>query len=227
MKWLISILFSPGSTATALRTTPRWVIAFLVLAAISCGLRSLAQPYILTSTLAHLPASATEADKQVVIENLTQQFPATLAFLPIRLLLGWGTFAVALYYIAGALGPPTKVRFTHILALEVHSESTSVIANAASVVALMISPSGSLLTTPLSVASIVPSGSFVLNSLLTTLNIFTLWQIVIMTIGIKVMTGFGRIKSAIIVLLVWALSLLFTIGALKLVQDQMRLLLST
>jgi hypothetical protein len=225
MKQLLTTLLAPQRGTAELTATPRWGSAFLLLALTSVALRWIAQPFIVQSTLAHLPPSVTEADKQVVIDNLMMELPATLGFLPIRLLIGWGAFAVVVFFVTRALAPLNKVRFRQIFSLEVHAEATSVIAHAASVVAMVLSPKATIQTTPFSLAQVVNGGSFVVDSLLTSLNIFTLWQVVILTIGLSSISGFRKGKSAVIVLLVWTLSSLFTLGALKLLQDQMRLLL--
>lgn len=54
------------------------------------------------------------------------------------------------------------------------------------------------------------NGSFTIKSLLTSLNIFILWKTGILMTGISVLSGFGRLKSLSVILLILALSVLFT-----------------
>ena len=120
------------------------------------------------------------------------------------------------------------IRFSQVFSLEVHSEATSVIA---SLVVTMLTLSNPLMNAgpasmPLSALSFIdPDQSFVVKTLLASLNIFTLWQILILSMGVSLFCGFGRMKSALIVVLAWAFSALFNLGALKLVQDELHLLL--
>jgi predicted RND superfamily exporter protein len=113
-----------------------------------------------------------------------------------------------------------------MFSLEIHTEATSVIANLAAMVLAVTNANAGSVAVPFSLAGFIGGDqSFIVSSLLTSLNIFTLWQIVLLTIGVSIVCGFGKTKSTLIVLLVWSLSTMFNLGAMKLLQDQLHLLL--
>jgi hypothetical protein len=217
-------MFRPEKAAVEIRSHPRWLFPFIFLASISVVSYALVHPLLVQKTLDHLPLSATKADKQIVADNLSRELPAKLAFYPIRLFMGWSAFALVLLYVCRSWGTREPVRFRQMFSLEVHSEVTSAIGGViATISALSI---GAVGDTPLSLAMLfsLPS-SFIINALLTSLNIFTLWRVIILTSGVSVLCNFGVTRSVFLVLLVWLLSLVFNLGSLKLLEDALHLLL--
>ena len=228
MRLILPAFFGPRKTSELLKSNPHWLGAFIVLAILSSTCYGLMHLSLVQSTLAHLPSTATDADKQIVRESLNQELPAKLAFFPIRLFIGWSAFSLTLFYTCKAFAPREVVRFSQVFSLEIHSEVTSVIASLVVTVLTLSSPSMATepAAIPLSVLNFIGHDqSFIVRSSLMTLNIFTFWQILILSAGVSVFCGFGRIKSAMIVMLAWAFSALFNLGALKLVQDELHLLL--
>ncbi len=226
MRLLLQTLFTPRKAAELIKSNPRWLGAFLILSVVSTVCYALVYPNLVQATLDHLPPTAIEADKQVVIETLQRELPAKLGFFPIRLFIGWSTFSLALMYVCKAFAPLDPVRFRQALSLEVHSEATSVLSHMAAMVAVLLNANANPSDAPLSLAGLIGHHQdFVVNSLLRSLNIFTLWQVIILTVGVSIVCGFGKIKSLCIVLIVWSLSTMFNLGALKLLQDELHLLL--
>jgi hypothetical protein len=209
-----------------IKSDPRWLAAFLILSIVCAGVYAIIYPYLIQATLAHLPSSATNEDKQIVMQSLNLDLPAKLAFLPVRLFIGWSTFSLVLLYACKAFAPSETIRFRQIFSLEIHAEATLVIANLASMLVAVTNAHAGSVDVPFSLAGFIGGDqSFIVRSLLTSLNIFTLWQIVLLTIGVSILSGFGKIRSTLIVLLVWTLSTMFNLGAMKLLQDQLHLLL--
>lgn len=160
------------------------------------------------------------------MQSLDLELPAKLAFFPVRLFMGWGTFSLALFYACKAFAPRETIRVRQMLSLEIHTEATSVIASLAALVAAATKTNAGSVEIPFSLAGIIGGDqSFIVRSLLTSLNIFTLWHIVLLTVGVSVICGFGKTTSTFIVLLVWSLSTIVNLGAMKLLQDQLNLLL--
>ena len=86
--------------------------------------------------------------------------------------------------------------------------------------------SGMPAVTPLSLAGPVGGDqSFMIKSLLTSLNIFTLWYILLLTIAVCTLCNVGRMRAIVIVLLAWAFSTMCNLGTLKLLHDQLHLVL--
>lgn len=226
MHSLVLTLIQPRTASHRIKSNPRWLVTFLVLAALSTVSFAVVHPYLVQATLQHLPSSATDSDKQVVVDTLYRDLPAKLAFHPIRLLIGWMVFSFILLYVCKAFAPQEAIRFRQMLSLEVHAEATSVIATLVAMIATVAGADSGLANVPLSVTGLFGQDqSFIINSLLASLNLFTLWQLGILTIGVSVLGGFGKLRSTLIVLLVWTLSVLFNLGAMKLLQDELHLLL--
>jgi hypothetical protein len=221
---LLLTLTSPQRAAQRIRTAAHWVPAFLLLAAISTICFGLIHPSLVQLTLDHLPPGATNADKLVVAERLEKELPTQLAFFPVRLFIGWSLFSLVLFSICKAFAPSAPIRPGQVLSIVVHAEVTSVIASLVTVVGVLLHVNSDPTATPLSLGAFAARDqSFVIKSLLTSLNIFMLWKIGILTAGISILSGFGRVRSLSVVLLVCTLSLLFTIGAMKVLQDQLHL----
>ena len=226
MLTLLFTLISPRRAAERIRTKPRWVSVFLLLAAVSTLCFSLNHPSLVQLTLDHLPRTATNADKMIVAERLEKELPVQLAFFPVRLFIGWSLFSAVLYFICKAFNPPAGIRPGQVISLVVHAEVTSVLASLVTTSGIILQIGTDPAATPLSLAALAARDqSFIIKSLLTSLNIFTLWKIGILSTGISILSGFGRVRSLFIVLLVFALSFSFAIGAMKVLHDQLHLLL--
>ncbi|MBM2841497.1 MAG: hypothetical protein HW412_2025 [Bacteroidetes bacterium] len=211
-----------------LKSNPRWLGAFIVLTIVSATCYGLIHTYLVQSTLAHLPPTATNVDKQMVANSLNQELPVKLAFFPIRVFIGWAAFSLTLFYLCKAFTPRDPIRFSQIFSLEVHSEATSVIASLVVAVLTLSNPTMNTgpASMPLSILNFTDQDqSFILKTLLSSLNVFALWQILILSVGASVFCEYGKIKSALIVVLAWAFSILFNVATLKLVQDELHLLL--
>ena len=211
--------------AQRIQSTPRWLTPFLILAGLLVVIAIAMHPYVVTSTLQKLPPTA---DKVQANEILRQEIFLRSAFLPFRFFIGWGSFSLLLFYFCMAFRPPEKVRFTQILALEVHAEFTFVLAQAvmlASKVYIFSSTGIDRIGQVLSMAWILEPGSdFVYSTLIATLNIFTFWYLVLLAAGVSVLCGFRRFQAFLIVAAVWTVSAGINVGILKLLKDTMHLL---
>lgn len=221
------LLFSarPIRGAKLIKSTPRWLAPFLLLAGLLVVIAIAAHPFTVADTLQKLPLSA---DKGEAVEILDQELFMRSAILPFRLIAGWGSFALLLFYFCMAFRPPEKVRFAQILALEVHAECTSVYAHAVALAWTAFSEVPGEIqhrAQQLSLASIIgPGGDFVSSTLLATLNIFTFWYLVLLAAGVSVLCGFRKFQAFLIVAAVWTVSAGINIGILKLLKDTMHLL---
>jgi hypothetical protein len=220
MKALLTFPFLPRSGARLLQERPRWLGPFILLAVLHVALRLLAEDQNVRDVLAHLPPSATAADRAAAAASFSQSLPSRLLFLPVRLLIGWSVFAGTLYLFIRSLAPAVPVTFVRVLALEVHAEPAMLLgAIGTSLGALLVPQEGmNAVRAPLfSVAAFV-QGSFPppVVSLLATLNCFTLWYVVLLATGIRVLFGMTMRTAAVIAAAAWALSVLFDTGFLSL-----------
>jgi hypothetical protein len=221
------ILVSPRGVAERLKTHPHWLFAFLVLCgallAINIALHSVSSE----ATLQHIPPSASPSEREYLKQMLDQDIILRLLFLPVRLSIGWGSFALALYYLCLAFRPPESLRFVQIFALEVHAESALVLGQLALLIqSLLAAPAGSFaaLIPPLSVAALLPSPvDFAHLAVLVPLNVFSLLYVWILTLGVAHFTGFSRWKAFVVVVCVWVVAVCFNAGTLVMIRTALHL----
>lgn len=207
---------------------PRWLLFFLVLSGISILVEVLIQPYLVQSVLNHLPLSVTEYDKLSVVQNLNQEFFTHAAFLPIRLLIGWGLFGYFLYYICTFLSPQKSFRFVHVFSLEVHAESAVILGKIAMFVRLVSEPVNiiSRLTIPFSCTDFIVMKNYAAFTLLNSVNFFTFIYIPILSIGISTICEMSKVRAFIATCIAWAIAILFNVGSIIVLQNVFRLLVN-
>jgi hypothetical protein len=179
-----------------------------------------AEQQTITAMVDHLPPSATAADREEAASVFSATLLARSLFEPVRLLAGWSAFAGALFLIIRSLSPAGPVTYVRVLTLEVHAEAVLLIGGAATALHAMLTPAGGgdMPRIPLmSLAPLLPvSASPAVVALLATLNIFTLWYVVLLAAGIRVLFGMTVRTAALVAVSAWALSVLFDTAILTL-----------
>ncbi len=205
MKTLGEILFRPRRVAQQLRARPLWLGPFLCLSLASVVLYVLQYDRQIRDVLLHLPGTASHGE---VVEILRGDLWRECLFLPYRLALGWGGFACLLYLSGLAFRRERTAGYRHVLALEVHAEII-------------------LLFPPLLMVAGIPSpsldllfpgepGGFLLQSLLRAANCFTLWYILILSIGMAVLFELRFRAAFLLVAICWGLTESLNAGVLAL-----------
>jgi hypothetical protein len=212
MKTLFIFPFLPFRGARALRARPRWLVPFLVLALLHIALLVSSERATLNAVIAHLPPGATTAEREEVGSMVNATRLTQYLFEPVRLLAGWSAFAGLLYLFIRSLSPPGPVTFVRVLTLEVHAEA-----------ALLLGGIGMQIPV-LSAVSLLPATSpYPLVALIATLNIFTLWYVVLLAAGIRVLFGLTVRTAALVAVSAWALSVLFDTAILTLLVTTLHL----
>jgi len=210
MPTLLLIFLHPVRAAEELRRTPRWLGAFLVIAAGLVALRLASHSHLVESTLAAVPATATAAHLAWARSILDGDLLLRSLFLPLRQVVGMGAFAFFLFLLCTAFDPPVRARFKQVFALEIHAEALNLIGGCISlVIAMAGSDSGT-----------AGVGMF---ALLTSAKIFTLWYVVALSAGLPVLFGFSRLKAGLLASTAWIVSVLFNLLLLESVSASMHL----
>jgi hypothetical protein len=207
MTGLADTLIRPRRAILRIDQDPQWIGAFAVLAAASLLLFGLHYEQSSREVLSHLPATADTAEREALARAFREEFWRNLFALPFRLLFGWGAFAFALAVSARAFSRARGVRYRKVLALEVHAEA---------ILLLPLILQSVNLPTPSMAMFFASSQNFLLNSLLTSVNIFTLWYLLVLAAGITVLCSVRHRSGLVLVPVVWALAQLLNIGALTL-----------
>ena len=205
---------------------PRWLGAFIILAVASVLILIVEYSFRAHQTASLLPPSAFDVDRLAAEQFLQTELLTRCAFLPVRLFTGWISFALVLYYTCVAFAPAQRIRFKQIFALEVHAEAILVFGTlVAAVYAMLSTPAeGTIPIVPLSAASFMPGINGLMLLFMNSVNLFQLLYVVALVYGIRQITGFGRVKSAFIVLIVWAVCAFTNIAMIKFVQERVHLL---
>jgi hypothetical protein len=203
---LVRFPFRPSLESGVLKKHPRWFVSFLILSVACVVLFALRYQETVRTTIDHLPQSAGTEERRHAADVVSGERLLRSLFLPVRLFTGWALFALVLFLSCKAFRPPEGIRFTQFLALEIHAE-----------LILLLSSVAAILRLPQSGEAWLSSQStdFILRTLLTTINLFTLWYIVALTAGVSVLCGFSKRKAFLIVAGVWVISLCLNLGVLN------------
>lgn len=210
MPTLLLIIARPFRAAERLKQEPRWLVAFLLIAAGMVVLRLAWHPQLVQSVVAALPPSATPGDQAWARAVLDEDLFLRCLFLPLRQLAGMAVFAYALFLLCSSLNPPARAHYRQLLALEVHAELFNLFGGWLSWALLLWIGDGNW-----------PENHLI--SLLTTKEIFTLWYLIAMTIGITVLFGFSRLKAGLLATTAWIVSVLFNTFLLQSVTTSLHL----
>jgi hypothetical protein len=219
----LRFVMQPRVVAARLAAAPRWGTAFLLLAGLTMLLQVLSSHAVTSATIAHLPASATPEDQRRIADFLAEELPYRLAVLPFRLLAGWWATGWLLYACASLVGTSKPVQIAPCFALEVHAEAVWVIAGIATLLQRLVFPAWSTiadLAPPLNAAQCAGPGlDERLHLLLTSINFFTLWYVVVIGAGISVLFGVRKRKAFLVAAVVWAASTGFSTTVLYLLRN--------
>jgi hypothetical protein len=226
MKSILRILWNPRLSLADLKTQPRWIVPYFILAAVSIILYLVTFEDSIRFTLSKLPASANEVDRAVIADAFRQDLGARLLFLPIRLFVGWASFALFLFLLCNSWRSAVRVRFQQIIALEVHAEATLLLGSVCAVVLFWLrnDPNpGAWVSLPLGLDAVVHPGVGVPVTLaLNAVNPFSVWYVIVLGMGIRILYQFRVINAFALVLVAWGMSVLFNVTIIVLLRDALR-----
>ncbi len=209
---LLLILVHPFHAAGRLADKPVWIVPFLILAFLTAGALISHHPAQVETTLRHLPSHLTAAERDGVREGLDGRLGVRALFLPARLLAGWSVFALFLFVVCRTALPGSPVRYTPLLALEVHCEAAQVAGAWLLPVLARILP-----------AWLVNPGEALGGPLLNSLNISTFWYVALLAAGVSVLCAARPLKATLLVLLVWGSTLALSTAVFRLLRDALHL----
>ncbi len=220
---IVEMLIRPRRGAEEIGRRPRWLLAFVLLAALGIIAVLISHGTAVESTIGRLPSSVSGAGKELVRRTLDAELPLRCAFLPFRLLLGWGCSAAGLFLVLKAWRARGPVAFRQLLAIEICSEGTTMLGNLARSVS-MLAMHNNLNPAPWDLGALLPSVSNpALLAFASSVNPFSLWYIVILTAGVQTLYGLRTLQALAGVLVVWALSVLINGAVLLALRDAFHL----
>jgi hypothetical protein len=164
-----------------------------------------------------LPPSATDGDRLAAAQMIWQSAAVRSLFLPVRLFVGWGIFAVCIFWGTGFLVPRRPLRFREILTLEMFAE---LIPSLGALLAALLAPTQAASALPsgsgFSLIALAPAGNWFIKMLLANANLTQLLYIVVLVAGISKISGLSVLKSASVASAVWLLAVTTELSFLQL-----------
>ena len=196
-----ALLPDPVRRGDSLRSRPRWVVRFAVLAGlyVILGLAGSAGRTALTERW--LPPAATAEARDAAGEALLGGMGIRSLFLPVRLLAGWSTFALLLYYACRIWNAREGYRFAQILAAEVYAEGAVFAGAVTAFAAVLLGRGGPAVPwIPLGLDMVVTAEDFTGRYALNSFNVFSAAYVVLLSVSVSAMIGLARTKAFISVI---------------------------
>jgi hypothetical protein len=215
---LAGVLFEPVTTLRSIAERPDWIVPLIVLALISLGSVLVITSHIDIERSIREQAAARDTppdqvDKQIEIAKKIQKFtaPLVVVFTPISLAIVAGVFLLA-FRIFGGEGT-----FRQAFAVTVYSWLPLAIGG---VVTTIIVATRGLVTQQEVVSMLRSNLGFlvdlhdhkILYTLLSQLDVFTIWTLSLFVIGYAFMSRLSRAASASLVIGIWLVVVLFKVA---------------
>jgi len=215
---LLNILATPTEVFIELKQRPKWVAAFALISLISLTCAWFLKPALDQLAYAELTGKLAEKQIERVLTNAEPAWYVSLLLTPVRHLVRWFVAATIIWSSCVLLGAE-ELKFKTIYSVVVHSELILVLMGVVSV--LLVYLKG--ITSIHDITDLQPIlgldylmrdglGSPAVIRLLHSINVFSIWYIATLTIGISVMTKFGKFKSGMLNTGIWLLGVGFQIA---------------
>jgi hypothetical protein len=217
---VLNIIATPSEVFEKLKEQPQWLLAFALISIVTIGIAFFTIP--LTKQITYLALSQSQNLEEEQLRRavaMSERFQYVgLAFVPVLLLFRWLVLGAVLYCAAILLGA-NELRFKQVYAALVFAEMILLLMAIINILLIHIKGIDSLhhITDLQAIigldylledkATHVPLFMF-LNSI----NIFNIWYVATLTIGVSVMTNFSKLKSAMVVSTVWLLGVGFQVA---------------
>lgn len=210
---IVNIFAVPTEVFHNTKASPKWFTAFCYITIISIILGYFLLPFTQRIAIETLSAKLDTEQVQKAI-SISEQFKYIgLLFVPVMLLLKWLILAMFLYFSAILLNAQ-EINFKTVYAIIVYSECIILLMGIINLLLLYVRGINSINNmTDLQV--ILGLDYFIadkphnipLFTLLSNFNIFSVWYLATLTIGVSVVTNFSKLKSAILVSSIWLLGI--------------------
>ncbi|MFA6542514.1 MAG: YIP1 family protein [Bacteroidota bacterium] len=207
----VKIFTSPGTLFEGIKEQPRWGVTFVVIAILSVLLGLLLLPFKQEIALSHLSIQLGEVQARQVISSINQIAIGTVLFTPVALVIKWIVITALIYYSAILFGSQ-QIKFKGIFSVVVHSELIFILMACVNILILegkWYSGRRDLTDTQMIIGLEYyfqgAGQNIYLVTIARTINTFTVWYGIVLTIGISIVGQLQRWKSAVIVSTLWLL----------------------
>lgn len=206
---LINIFAAPTEVFQNIKTSPKWFITFVVIAIVSIIYSYLMFPFmqiILEQTL-QVQMDDQRVQQTLSAMKISQIIGLLLALVP--LLIKWLFISLLLYYGAILLNAQ-QIKFKPVFSTVVHSEFILLLMGVINLLIVYINGVESI-NGPTDLNAIIGldyfltdrSSNLPLFTFLNSFNIFSIWYVSVLAIGIFIVAEISKLKSAILASSIW------------------------
>jgi hypothetical protein len=219
---LLGVLVAPGKTFRSIAERPTWVVPLLLLLALGTAAAYMMQQRVDQEELVRHQVSQfgmediSDDQVQQMVERNEKMGPVTLLVGPIMTAVIFFIVALVFWVAFKMLG--SEMDYRSSLATSVHGLLPSAISLLLTLLILLgrnaVTPeevmSGGILTS--SAAALAPDASPVVRSLLGSLDVFSIWSLILLVIGYRVVAKVSTKAAAITVIVLWLVYVLGKAG---------------
>jgi hypothetical protein len=206
---LVDLIFRPARVFKRLKDHPSWVMSFVALAIVSALLEWFSFGTALRTAVDGLPQRATPEMIQDAVANLEGRRFINLLLSPLKLWAIIAIFSYVVYLVCSVSKSVSLPHWKHFFAVVVWSYWVVIVGEVLSLVARIAfghlsQNAGLAFPEPLGLGMIKISSSdpgvlYLLNSV----NVFSLWFLLLVSLGVSVLCSFSRVKGILAAVFVW------------------------
>jgi hypothetical protein len=215
---LVNIFATPTEVFLDVRERAKWLLAFVFIGVVSISIALLTAPF--SKEIAHEALSRSMSGPQLRQSIAVYDELGLLAWVaaPLFLIARWLIFAGIVYFLTTLLSD-SLVKFKTIFAVFVHTEPILLLMGVINLLLLHMRKDDGF-TNPIDLQAVAGADYFLtdraanlpLFTLLNNINVFSIWYVATLIIGVSVVTKFSKLKSGLIVVVVWAFGIGFQVA---------------
>ncbi|MEK6571751.1 MAG: hypothetical protein AABZ61_10310 [Bacteroidota bacterium] len=218
----LDVVIAPSRLFSDLRRQPSWLVTFAAITVVSMVVEWFSFRFALEGTVSRLPQRATEEMMQDAIRYLEGRRVINVALVPLKVGVPMAVFSFVIYLVCSVSKPVSLPHWRHFLAVVVWAGWTPTVGKVVALLTRFLagapSPaSGSAIPQTLGLGMVQltskdPGLLYILNGL----NIFSIWYILLVSLGVSILCSITRRKGIAIVASVWVFGLLVSAALLRL-----------
>jgi hypothetical protein len=212
---VFNVFFEPRKVFESLNVKPTWIVPIIIIALLAVSFFYFTFPYLMDQQVQRIldNENIPEQAKASIIERIEEQTQPPLwqmAIAPVGVLVSFIVVAAVLFFAFNVLlgGDST---FRRVLSAYCYSSLVAIPASIVKFPLVMAKGNINVQTSLALILSPDKQGSFI-YSVLSSFDIFTIWQVLLLSIGLGVMYKFTTKKALMAVLVLWIIWILLKSG---------------
>lgn len=212
---VMNTFFEPRKVFESLKIKPTWLVPFIIAALLGIGFFYYTYPFIMAQQVERIQENEKipEEQKERIIEKMTERdHPPIwqLSFAPIGTLVSFVVVAAALFFVFNVLlGGDSNYR--RVLSVYSYSSLIAIPAMIVKFPLIMMKENLNVQTSLALLLSPNTKDSF-LYKVFSSFDIFTIWQVILVSMGLGVMYKYGTKKAFTAVFILWVIWILLKSG---------------